>query len=71
LIEFTEEFKEFNLDDSSWKILNKIFDKPHLINVFQMNSDSSEDIELAILKAFLACIFINRNIIRKERISLN
>jgi len=57
LIEFTEEFKEFNLDDSSWKILNIIFEKPHLINVFEMNSDPSEDIELAILKAFLACIY--------------
>ena len=49
-------FKDFKLNDFSWKSLKIIFEKPHLINVFQMSSDSSEDIELAILKAFLACM---------------
>ena len=36
--------------------LKKIFSKPDLINVFQLDSDeSSHDIELAILKVFLNC----------------
>jgi len=57
-----EEMIDFSLTDSlkiqedSLKILKKIFMKPDLINIFKLNSEQdSEDIEFAILKAFLAC----------------
>ena len=50
-----EEMIDFSLTDSL-KILKKIFMKPDLINIFKLNSEQdSEDIEFAILKAFLAC----------------
>lgn len=52
---FSKEFKDFALNGDSLTTLEKIFEKPDLINVFKLNSEQdSEDIEFAILKAFLA-----------------
>ena len=62
-----KETKQQNTNEC-WKAIDyliKIFKKPHLVNVFQLDSDeSSHDIELAILKVFLNCIklfFFNQN----------